>query len=115
MIEKALFKMAGVKQTECEKVHVDVASELEKLGLHWVFPDEFWPSVELVSELATKLKALRKKCGHDQIFVQVDLKKFVPSYLTDFAALPRGEDKPAPQSVEDLMLSLQACIRVSEC
>ena len=59
------------------QVFVDMAKAMEESGLAQFFPVEAWPEVVATSEIATKQKAMRAKCGHGDFFIYSELRKYV--------------------------------------
>ena len=74
-IEDAFVNFAG--QNKKEKVPVDIAKGLEEHALLDLLPVEAWPEMKPTVELATKLKLMRTRCGHDCVILFADLRKYV--------------------------------------
>ena len=61
------------------QVPVDIAKGLEEHGLIDLFPLDAWPEMKPTVELASKLKLMRTRCGHDSVILFADLRKCVRS------------------------------------
>ena len=91
-LQAALLGMLG--KPVHEFVHVDVGEKLAALGLDKFFPVEAWPPQNAVRELATRLKS-RSKHGEKNVFLAVDLHKFLPNFCPDFAPVTCQSAEPA--------------------
>ena len=65
----------GALQSLVLQVFVNMAEDMAESGFDQLFPVEAWPEVPATSEIATKKKAMKAKCGHNHSFIYTELKK----------------------------------------
>ena len=84
----AMYKFFGKPKP---LLKINMAEQVEQLGLHEFFGSDLWPEAAPVRELLTKIRNLTGE-GFQRPFVFADLRKFLPVTCQECVSVQLDED-----------------------